>query len=94
MLTLNSQDLTVTYRFDYHIYGQFMKFIQRGAVRIDSGEPEKTFGGVAFQNPDGRIALIVANAGTETQEFQILIGEMAAATSLPGRSVATYVWRP
>jgi O-glycosyl hydrolase len=78
----------------FSIYGQFMKFIQRGAVRIDSGEPEKALGGVAFQNPDGRIALIVANAGTEAQEFLILFGEMAATTSLPARSVATYVWRP
>jgi glucosylceramidase len=94
ILILNSKELSVTYRFDYYIYGQFMKFIQRGAVRIDSGEPERTFGSVAFRNPDGKIALIVANAGEEPREFRILSGEQVAATSLPRRTVATYIWQP
>jgi glucosylceramidase len=94
IVTLNSKDLSVNYRFDYYFYGQFMKFIQRGAVRIDSGQPEKTFGGVSFHNPNGTIVLIVANGGAEAREFQILWGERAATTSLPGRAVATYVWRP
>ncbi len=94
IIKLNSKYLNITYRFDYYIYGQFMKFVQRGAVRIDSGESGKTFGSVAFRNPDGRIVLIVANAGVESRQFQILSDGLAATTSLPARTVATYAWRP
>jgi glucosylceramidase len=94
ILLLNGKDQSVTYRFDYYIYGQFMKFVQRGAVRIDSGESEKTFGSVAFRNPDGRIVMIAANAGEEPREFRIVSGDLAATTSLPRRSVATYIWQP
>ncbi|MBZ5585594.1 MAG: glycosyl hydrolase [Acidobacteriia bacterium] len=94
ILLRNSQEQSVTYRFDYYIYGQFMKFVQRGAVRIDSGEMEKTFGSVAFRNPDGKIVLIVANSGEEPREFRIGWGELTATASLPKRSVATYAWQP
>ena len=94
ILLLNGKDQSVTYRFDYYIYGQFMEFVQRGAVRIDSGEPERAFGSVAFRNPDGKFVLIVANAGEEPREFRIALGELAATTSLPRRTVATYVWQP
>ena len=94
IVTLSSKDLSVNYRFDYYFYGQFMRFIQRGAVRIDSGEPEKIFGSVAFRNPDGRIVLIVANAGAEPRDYRILSGEWEVTTSLPRRAVATYVWQP
>jgi glucosylceramidase len=93
-VTLSSKELSVNYRFDYYFYGQFMRFIQRGAVRIDSGEPEKVFGSVAFRNPDGRIVLIVANAGAEPRDFRILSGEWEVTTSLPRRAAATYVWQP
>lgn len=94
ILKLDGKDLSVTYRFDYYIYGQFMKFVQRGAVRVDGGELEKTFGSVAFQNPDGSIVLIVANAGETAREFRIVSGERGVSVSLPRRAVATYVWQP
>ncbi len=37
-ITLNSEELMVDYHFDYYMYGQFMKFVKRGAVRIHSNE--------------------------------------------------------
>jgi len=43
------------------MYGQFMKFIRRGAVRIGTGEAAATNNHVALRNPDGTIVLIVTN---------------------------------
>jgi len=40
-IMLNPEDLTVDYLFDYYMYGQFMRFVRRGAVRIYSDEGEK-----------------------------------------------------
>jgi O-glycosyl hydrolase len=92
IMLFNSTDQSVTYRYDYYIYGQFMKFVQRGAVRIESGELGSALGSVAFRNPDGKIVLIVANAGPDSREFRIATGDAAVSTSLPRRAVATYVW--
>lgn len=93
-IMLDSHKREVIYRCDYYFYGQFMKFIERGAVRIDTSEPTRTFGTVSFRNPDGRIVLVVANAGRKLKEFRILLGDVAAPTKIPARSVATYVWKP
>merc|ERR1719222_280412 len=36
MLVFDRHSGKVKYRFEYYMYGQFSKFIRRGAVRIDS----------------------------------------------------------
>lgn len=88
-------DLSVEYRYDYFMYGQFMRFIQRGAVRIDSTESDiRNFANVAFRNPDGNIVLVVANAGREDREFVVeCLGRTFEAT-IPANAVATYLWTP
>lgn len=86
-------DLSVEYRFDYFMYGQFMKFIPRGAVRIESSEPERFFAQVAFKTPDGAMVLVAANAGNGVRSFTVQCGAAAFQASLAPKSVATYRWR-
>lgn len=88
-------DLSVEYRCDYYLYGQFMKFIQRGAVRIESNEVDaRKFTNVAFRNPDGTIVLVVVNAGKDPQPVSVsCLGKMFTREQ-PPYSVATYVWAP
>ena len=88
-------DGTIRYNFDYYMYGQFMKFIQRGAVRVESSLPEmRTFSNVAFVNPDGRVVMVAANAGRGAQPFAVKCGGGMFDTELPGSTVATYLWQP
>ncbi len=51
----------------YYAMGQFTKFIQAGSVRVDLSYAESVdssnLEGVAFQNPDGTIAIVVINNG-------------------------------
>ncbi len=87
-------DGSVRYNFDYYMYGQFMKFIQRGALRVESSLPEiRTFSHVAFVNPDGGVVLVAANAGRDVQPFAVKCGESMFRTELPAGSVATYSWQ-
>jgi len=88
-------DLSVEYRYDYYMYGHFMKFIHRGAVRIESsGSEVRTFANVAFRNPDGSIVLVVANAGRKEIAFTVnCLGKMFQ-TALPANAIATYRWQP
>lgn len=45
----------------YYIWGQFSKNLHLGAKRIDSTDRMGNISNVAFQNPDGSVAVIVAN---------------------------------
>lgn len=91
-IVLNSDDLTLDYRFDYYMYGQFMKFIRPGAVRIQSSPSSKQLPNVAVQHPDGTIALVVANLKTAPVAFDIECDNRHLTAKTDGNSVATYVW--
>ena len=93
-IMLNNDDLTVNYYFDYYMFGQFMKFVKRGAVRIFSDEGTKEFANIAFKNPDGTIVLVVANAGTSPKQFKVLWNGQMIKPTMDAKSVATYMWDP
>jgi len=87
-------DGSVRYNDDYSMQGQFMKFIRRGAIRLESAAPRvRGFGHVAFLNPDGHVVLIAANAGAVASGFAVNAGGRQFETELPAKSVATYVWK-
>ncbi len=88
-------DGSVRYNFDYFMYGQFMKFIPRDAIRVESSLPEiRTFSNVAFVDPDGQVVMVAANSSRDPQPFAVRTGETMFAAELPAQSVATYIWRP
>jgi len=85
---------SLRWNFDYYMYGQFMKFIKPGAVRIGaSGEESRVTGFVAFRNPDGTCVLVVANGGREPWSFAVTNGKKQFRDTLPAGSVATYQWK-
>lgn len=92
-IVLNSENLTLDYRFDYYMYGQFMKFIQRDAVRIESSEGDDNLANVAFRNPDGSIVLVVVNAEGGPRTFSVAFKKNGFTAIQAGRSVATYRWK-
>lgn len=83
----------VEYRFDYYMYGQFMKYIPRGAVRIDSGESTRELAHVAFETTDGRIVLVVANAGRGAETYEIGWRDSVASVEIGAKTVQTLVWK-
>ncbi len=92
-VTLDASTLAVTYNFDYYMYGQFMKFIQRGAVRIDSGAFDKEFAHVAFKNPDGTLVLVAVNRQSERRRFALSWNSLSVRCELPAKSIGTYRWQ-
>jgi len=90
---LDSKSVEITYNFEYYMYGQFMKFIQRGAVRIESGASSKDFAHVAFKNPDGAIVLVAVNTQSKPIDFDIAWNNLRMKAQLPQKSVATYRWK-
>ena len=88
---------TVTPDAEYYALGQLSRFVQPGAVRIAStsfgttgwnGEVED----VAFQNPDGSTVLVAHNENDNAQAFAVQEGQQRFTYTLPGDSLATFVW--
>jgi len=93
-IVLNANDLTLDHRFDYYMYGQFMKFIRPGAIRVHSNERSGRLANCAFQNSDGSIVLVVVSQKTEPAKVDIESNGWHLTTEISGDSVATYRWLP
>jgi glucosylceramidase len=82
----------VTYNAEYYVLGHLSKFVQPGAVRIDStGYGEGGIQNVAFRNPDGRIVLVALNSGG-AQNFRVSYGGQTFGYHLPAGALATFTW--
>lgn len=106
MIEMNAETLKPTFRYEYYLYGQFSKFIRRGAVRVESTAPEEEEGEdeyiahVAFVNPsdalggnaDARV-LVVVSLATEPRTVQLRWKGQTAEVTLPAASVSTFRWK-
>lgn len=91
---LEPDSLKVQYRFDYFMYGQFMKFIVPGARRVECSAGPLGVQAAAVRNPDGQLVVVAANATRGEKRMRLRIGDRALDHTLPGRSVATLRWTP
>lgn len=86
-------DLSVKYSYDYYMYGHFMKFIPRGAVRIESSAGDRHWQSLAFANPDDSKTLVLANSDRNSKQFQVNMHGNNFQVTLPARSTATFTWQ-
>ncbi|OEH91538.1 glycoside hydrolase family 30 beta sandwich domain-containing protein [Bacillus solimangrovi] len=78
---------------EYNFIGQFSKFIQEGAKRIDSNYGSaNTVTNVSFLNPDDSIVSVVINQTSTDQTFRILSQGKEILTTIPAKTVGTYIW--
>lgn len=92
IIVLDRDTLHPEYRADYYVYGQFMKFILPGAVRIKSSSPSAAPANVAFRNPDGSLVLVVANHDSSARKVGVQWKGSAFTAVLTAQSVATFRW--
>jgi glucosylceramidase len=79
--------------FEFYQYGHFTRFIQRGAVRIESTPGTHEFNSIAFRNPDGSMALIAVNTTDQSKQFAVSWQGRLLKSELGIKSVATFMWR-
>ena len=91
-VALNTKTLQPEYLLDYHVYGQFMKFIPRGAVRVESRSLGEAPAQVVFRTPDGRLVLLAANPAGEERRFEIDWRSQSCNAVLPPKSVGMWRW--
>ncbi|ABF43153.1 Glucosylceramidase [Candidatus Koribacter versatilis Ellin345] len=85
----------VTKNGDYYALGHASKFVRPGAHHIDTNDLEnQKLLNVAFQNPDGGIALLVLNFADAAQTFSVVGSGSSFMYTLPAGSLATFTWQP
>lgn len=78
---------------EFYLLGQFSRFIQPGALRIecDRGSADAVTL-VCFLNPDQTVAMVAVNQTAEEQRFRVLFEGRQMEARLPFKTVGTYVW--
>lgn len=89
-VTINGSE-TYTRNVAYYIIAHASKFVPQNSVRIHSTQ-SGNLSNVAFQLPNGKIALIVENDGSASEIFNIRINGKWATSSLEAGAVGTYVF--
>lgn len=75
----------------YYYIGHFSRFIKPGAKRILCATTREALEATAFVNPDGSIAIVVLNRTELPLKFNLESYGWSAITSVPQRSIATFV---
>jgi glucosylceramidase len=94
VVTIDSTTGAITRNLEYYVLGHASRFVMPGAHRIESTTGVKGLASVAFQNPDGSMALIVLNDAKRQRKFSVNSAGASFDYALPAGAVATFVWNP
>ncbi|WP_252312913.1 glycoside hydrolase family 30 beta sandwich domain-containing protein [Sinobaca sp. H24] len=92
VVTIDPDTGDITENVEYYTLGHASKFVEPGAVRIDSTHYADEIETVAFENPDGSHVLIAANLSAGEQEFKVQEDDESFMYSLPAESAVTFTW--
>jgi glucosylceramidase len=93
VVTIDSKSGAVTRNVEYYALAHASRFVLPGARRIASTEAPEGLANVAFRNPDGSMALLVANGAAGARAFTVKVGTRAFHYTLPAASVASFTWK-
>ena len=92
VVTIDSSTGGIALNEEYYIIAHASKFVQPGAVRVDSRTIENIVETVAFENPDGSKVVIALNPSSSSKSFRIVEGGEHFSYQLPSESVVTFKW--
>jgi len=87
----NTKTNELIYNNEFYYIGHFSKFVKPGARRISVASTKSYLLTTAFQNTDGKIAVIVMNQGDKKQSYLICINGKSVNSTIPERSISTIV---
>jgi O-glycosyl hydrolase len=80
----------VTYGPSFYYLAHFSKFVQPGARRIHSEGGPKGIQSIAFNNPDGTLAIVVVNPTKQAAGFALDVAGETLACKIPARAIQTH----
>ncbi len=82
----------IIYNEEFYALAHFSKFVRPGASRIASNQISGGIYNVAFQNPDGTLALVILNETTSNRSINVQVGDKYLNINSTANSVSTLVW--
>ncbi|XP_063418502.1 uncharacterized protein LOC134701298 [Mytilus trossulus] len=79
---------------EYYVIGHLSKVAQTQSMRIDSTDNVDGLRSVAFENPDGTIAVVILNKQDQTKSLNVNIDGNIYHFSLNGKSVVSMLYSP
>jgi glucosylceramidase len=92
ILIINVHSQEIIRSGQYWALAHFSRAVRRGARRFESQSLAANLNHVAFENTDGRKALVLTNPGA-ARTVQVNQGLSSATVSLEANSIATLVWQ-
>ncbi len=92
LVTINTNTNSWEYNVDYYTLGHISKFVQPGAVRIESTSLDNNIETVAFKNPDGTKVLVLTNLIASAQSIKVLWGNQSFTYQIPAESMVSMKW--
>ncbi len=93
VIIINTENRQVKYTGLYYYLAHFSRYIRPGAVRVEAAGQVPGVEAVAFVSPDDGKLLEVVNSSGEERRFALRDGNRAAEVRVPGRSIATLLWK-
>ncbi len=90
-ILIDTQKCEIQYQSSFYYIGHFSRFIQPGAQRILSATSHDALEATAFQNPDGKVVVVVLNRSEKSLPFALKIGGKTVSTESVAHSITTYV---
>lgn len=87
----NTKTDELIYTSEYYYIGHFSKFIKPGARRISVASSKSFLLTTAFENVDGKIAVVVMNQEDKDETFFLWMNGKSVESKVPGRSISTFV---
>lgn len=87
----NTKTDELIYNSEFYYIGHFSKFIKPGARRISVASSKSSLITTAFQNVNGKIAVVVMNQQNREETFSIWLNGNSAKSTVPGKSISTFV---
>lgn len=93
VVTVNSGNGAVTRNVEYYLLAHAGKFVQRGAVRIETPNTEgQGIHQVAFLNPDNSRVVLAFNSDSNEKRFQVVDNGESFVYTMAGGMLVTFVW--
>jgi len=73
----------------YYTLSHFSKYIRPGAVRIGFENSDDSLMVTAAKNPDGTIAVVIFNQGSEAEKFKLSLNESTIDIQISGQAIQT-----
>ena len=89
-MIIDSQTKNISYSGMYWALGHFSKFVQRGAIRVESQCADLNVQHCAFHNPNSSFVVVLTNSGAE-RRCEVRLGRSVAQITLLKNSVITLV---